>query len=251
MIWQSEKYNFVLIVDDTIGSAANVDVLAASDVLITSLTKSFNGRSDALGGSIVLNPLSPHYPELSRRFTSTHVNELFAEDAAVLLANAHDYYERTRVLNANAQGMAEFLHRSITEVPGSPVVQVRYPTLLASKPHYDEFKRKGTPELPEPGYGCLLNVDFESRETAMAFYDNCGFYPSPHLGGHVTIMLAYNMLMFGKDPKEAAEVRDYGAKGESIRFSAGLEKLEDLVDTLKFALDKAIEAKKAAAEKKE
>lgn len=229
--------------DDTVGSASNVDILAVSDMLLTSLTKSFNGRSDALGGAIVLNPLSPHYAELSRRFIASHHNELFTEDAATLLSNSQDFFERSRILNANAQGMADFLHKSIGDIPGSPVVQVRYPSLLASKPNYDAFKRRSTEQVPEPGYGCLLNVDFESRETAKAFYDNCGFYPSPHLGGHVTIMLPYNMLMFSKYADEEALMRKYGAIGESIRFSAGLENLEDLVDTLKYALDKAIEAK--------
>lgn len=243
---QSEKYNFVFIVDDTIGSAANIDVLAVSDIVITSLTKSFSGRADVLGGSVILNPLSPHYAELSRRFTASYVNELFAEDAAVLLSNSKDFYERSQTLDANARAMAEFLHNSITQVPDSPVTLVRYPSLLASKPYYDAFKRRPTPEVPEPAYGCLLNVDFESKETTKAFYDNCGFYPSPHLGGHVTIMLPYNAFMFGKDPKQAAEAKSYGAAGDSIRISAGLEEKEDILDTLKYALDKAIEVKKAA-----
>lgn len=164
----------------------------------------------------------------------------------MLLANSQDFYARTQTLNANAQAMAEFLHNSITDVADSPITLVRYPSLLASKPNYDAFKRRSTPELPAPGYGCLLNVDFESQETAQAFYDNCGFYPSPHLGGHVTIMLAYNLLMFGKDPEEATKVREYGVVGESIRFSAGLESQEDILDTLKFALNKAVEAKRAS-----
>lgn len=51
--------------------------------------------------------------------------------------------------------------------------------------------------------------------------------------------------MFGKDPEQAAEAKSYGANGDSIRISAGLEKKEDILDTLKYALDKAIEVKKA------
>lgn len=242
----SEKYGFVLIVDDTLAGFANVDVLAYSDVLLTSLTKSFNGRADVLGGSIVLNPLSPHYAELSSRFATAHSNELYDADAKVLLANSHDYLQRTRRLNRNAEAMATFLHRTIGR-DDSPVVRVQYPSLLPDKANYDRFLRRSTTELPNPGYGCLLNIEFESVDTARAFYDKCGFYSSPHLGGHVTIMLAYNMMMFGRRAGEKEEFRGFGAIEESIRISAGLEDAEDLVDTLKDALDAAIEVKKKAA----
>ncbi len=79
---------------------------------------------------------------------------------------------------------------------------------------------------------------------AKAFYDRCGFYPSPHLGAHVTVMLAYNMMAFGKEPADRAYYREIGIKEESVRFSAGLEDVEDLIDTVKDALDFAAEAKK-------
>ncbi|KAH0492383.1 hypothetical protein TgHK011_007341 [Trichoderma gracile] len=242
----SEKHGFVLIVDDTLAGFANVDVLAYSDILLTSLTKSFNGRADALGGSIVLNPLSPHYNELSSRFAKAFNNEFFAADAEVILLNSHDYLERTRRLNRNAEAMAAFLHQTIGR-DGSPVARVQYPSLLPDKSIYDRYLRRSTTDLPNPGYGCLLNVEFESVAAAQAFYDRCGFYSSPHLGGHVTIMLAYNMMMFGKKKEEREEFRTYGAIEESIRLSAGLEDVEDLIDTLKDALDAATEAQKKAA----
>jgi cystathionine gamma-synthase len=213
-------------------------------MLLTSLTKSFSGKADVLGGSIVLNPLSPHYAELSKRFTASHHNQLFAPDANVLLSNSIDYLERSARLNSNGRLIAEFLHKSIGQ-PDSPVINVQYPSLLASKPNYDALMRRGTPELLNPGYGCLVTVEFDGVDTTKAFYDRCGFYPSPHLGGHVTIMLAYNMLMFSKDKNEAAALRPCGVKEESIRISAGLESEQDLVDTLQDALDAAVEVKKA------
>ncbi|KAG5988001.1 hypothetical protein E4U54_004807 [Claviceps lovelessii] len=242
----SEKHNFVLIVDDTVGSFSNIDVLPQSDILLTSLTKSFNGRSDALGGSIVLNPLSSHYTQLANRLFETHHNQLFAGDARVLLSNSHDFFHRSQRLNANAQAMAEFLHKSMTEQPHvSPVVNVQYPSLLPSKGHYDACKRRSVPDMPDPGYGCLLTVEFESVDTTRAFYDRCGFYPSPHLGGHVTIMFPYNMFMFGKDKEEAARMVGYGIREESVRISAGLEETQDLLDTLQDALEAAMEVKRS------
>lgn len=191
----------------------------------------------------MLNPLSPQYANLAGLFPAHHHNELFAADADVLLANSEDFLARTAVLNDNALAMAEFLHSTIGQ-PDSPVVNVQYPSLLPCKPEYDAFKRRSTPELPDPGYGCLLTVEFDSDDTARAFYDRCGFYPSPHLGGQVTIMLAYNMFMFGKTAEKREKYNECGARGEGIRISAGLEDKQDLLDTLKDALEAAAEVKK-------
>ena len=49
----ANKYKFLVVVDDTIGSFANVDVMSVADIIVTSLTKSFNGLGDAMGGRYV------------------------------------------------------------------------------------------------------------------------------------------------------------------------------------------------------
>lgn len=213
-------------------------MLPQSDLVLTSLTKSFNGQANVMGGSVVFNPLSAHYTALASLFKSHFHNEYFAADAEVVLAQSHDLLERTQRLNHNAQAMAEFLH-GVMQEPDSPVANVQYPTLLESKAKYDRYLRRATPELPKPGYGCLLSVDFKSVEIATAFYNRCGFYPSPHLGAHVTIQFAYNMMTFGKKDKEREAMRKFGVNEESIRISAGLEDAQDLIDTLRDGLEAA------------
>lgn len=42
----ADTYGFVLMVDETIGSFCNVDVMGAADIVVTSLTKSFSGYAD-------------------------------------------------------------------------------------------------------------------------------------------------------------------------------------------------------------
>ena len=49
----ANKYKFQVVIDDTIGSFANVDVMSVADIIVTSLTKSFNGLGDAMGGRYV------------------------------------------------------------------------------------------------------------------------------------------------------------------------------------------------------
>lgn len=232
----SEQHAFVLVVDDTVSGFANVDVLPLCDVLLTSLTKSFSGLADVMGGSVVLNPRSAHHAALSSLWPARHRNEFFAPDAEVLLANARGFLPRTRILNRNARAVADFLQSEAASDPSSPVSRVLYPSLRADRPLYDACKTASTDELPEPGYGCLLSVDFDSADSARLFYDSCGFYPSPHLGGHVTLMFAYNMFVFGKTPEEREYFRALGVKEESVRISVGLEDVEDLIDTLQDAL---------------
>lgn len=86
----------------------------------------------------------------------------------------------------------------------------------------------------------------ESVDMAKAFYDHCGFYSTAHLGALVTLMLPYAMLVYGRKVEDRAYFREIGVKEERIRFSAGLEDVEDLIDTIKDALDFAAEAENGA-----
>lgn len=60
----------------------------------------------------------------------------------------------------------------------------------------------------------------------------------------MTLMLGYNMLVYGRTEEDRTYFREIGVKEEGIRFSAGLEDREDLIDTIKYALDFCAEAKK-------
>lgn len=46
----ANSYGFVLVVDETIGTFANVDLLGVADVVLTSLSKTFSGYADVMGG---------------------------------------------------------------------------------------------------------------------------------------------------------------------------------------------------------
>lgn len=46
----ADRYHFVVICDETIGTFVNVDVLPYVDIIITSLTKIFSGGCNVMGG---------------------------------------------------------------------------------------------------------------------------------------------------------------------------------------------------------
>ncbi|KAL9113794.1 MAG: hypothetical protein Q9227_002239 [Pyrenula ochraceoflavens] len=236
------KYNFPLIIDDTISSFANVDVLAAgADIIWTSITKSFSGRSDVMGGSLALNPNSPFYPFFKSLFTTHFQPTIHPLDAAVLAKNSEDYLPRTIRLNTNAEAMADYFY-SCALNPKNPVTKIHYPKHLPSRANYDAYMRPpSSPDLPNPGYGCLMSVEFESVETTRAFYDNLHVHQGPHLGAQVTLGLAYVKGILGK---ELDRVAKFGLNERMIRISAGwTEEKGDLVRVCEFAVGKAVEEK--------
>jgi cystathionine gamma-synthase len=46
----ANKYDFYVVVDETVGNLVNVNVLPYSDVVVSSLTKIFSGDSNVMGG---------------------------------------------------------------------------------------------------------------------------------------------------------------------------------------------------------
>ena len=46
----ADKYDFAVVIDETIGNFLNVNVLPAADIVVSSLTKIFSGDSNVMGG---------------------------------------------------------------------------------------------------------------------------------------------------------------------------------------------------------
>jgi cystathionine gamma-synthase len=233
----ADRYHFALVVDDTIGSFCNVDVLGADgvDVVVTSLTKSFSGYADVMGGSAVLNPSSALYSDIKTLFREQYYNDYCGGDAAVLEHNSRDYLSRSARLNNNAARLVSYLQDCASD-PASAVSRVWYPTTLSSSlPHYTARMRPSTVEFT-PGYGCLFSVELESVESTVAFYDGLDIHHGPHLGAHLTLALPYVKGLYGKDLEWAAA---YELRETQLRISVGLEESEALLDVFKAAVGKA------------
>lgn len=242
----ADRYGFPVVVDDTVGSFCNVDVLPAADLLVSSCTKSFSGYADVMCGSVVLNPLSRLYrPLLRPAFAAGFRNELAAADAEALLANSEDYMARSAVLNRNAAAVAAYLSSRASS--SSPIKQVLYPTTSDTRQNYESFMRVPTPDFT-PGYGCLLSVDFKTAGAARAFFDDIQFHCGPHLGGHRTLAMPFNATMFGADPEQAAYHAAYGAGQEQVRISVGLEDEGEVLAVVGEALGRAERAYEVGVE---
>ena len=230
----ADKYGSLLIVDDTLGSFCNVDLLGVVDIVVTSLTKSYSGYADVMGASAVLNPSGSRYTELKSMFQELYRNDLANPDAVVLEHNSIDYLARSKILNNNTLRLVEYLQTKAAD-PNSTVSKVYYTTTSDSLPYYKERMRPATSDFA-PGYGCLFSFEFDTLEAMAAFYDNINVHIGPHLGAHLTLALPYVKGIYGQD---LASVEPYGLRETQIRIAPGLEDTELLLKDFEKGLEAA------------
>ncbi|KAH6661957.1 pyridoxal phosphate-dependent transferase [Plectosphaerella plurivora] len=228
------EYNVVLGIDDTIGSWANIDITGMADILVTSVTKSFNGYADVIAGCAILNPASLKYDLLKPLFKKCYIPELYVADAQAIEKNSRDYLQRSTQLNANAAAIVHYL-QSCADDPKCSVRKVHYPSVNASRKHYEAVMRPATAEF-SPGYGCLLSVELADIPTTHVFYENLNVHKSVHLGAPFTLAFAYTMCPYAKNLSWTA---GYGMLPTQIRISAGLEDTETLLEDFRIAVEAA------------
>ena len=52
----ADKYDFLLVVDETLGNFCNVEVLPFADMVVSSLSKVFSGDANVMGGRCAISP---------------------------------------------------------------------------------------------------------------------------------------------------------------------------------------------------
>ncbi|KAL2065861.1 hypothetical protein VTL71DRAFT_3531 [Oculimacula yallundae] len=217
----ADRYDFIVVIDNTIGTSINVDVLPYADVITTSLTKIFSGACNVMGGCLIVNPNSKHYQMIYTGLQDSFEDNFFPLDAKVLSKNCADYRERVRKCSETAREIAHLL-------AAHPFVEyVNYPTLVSSKAEYENYRREGE------GYGYLLSIVFRNPESAVRFYDELDLWKGPSIGMNWTIGLPYSVLAHWEEQDWAAT---YGVPKHIVRLSIGLEPLDVLTVRVRSAL---------------
>ncbi|KAF4976095.1 hypothetical protein FZEAL_7205 [Fusarium zealandicum] len=222
----ADEYDFAIVVDETIGTFANINVLPVADIVVSSLTKIFSGDSNVMGGSIILNPESRYYGALKTAMGQDYEDTYWPEDLIFMERNSRDFDSRVERINANSEAICDVLATH-------PLVKrVYYPKFNDSRPHYEAVR------LPTGGYGGLLSVVFERKEQAQAFFDTLPLAKGPSLGTNFTLCSPYVLLAHYSELEWAAQ---FGVDPDLVRVSVGLEETAELQDTFRNAL-KAAEA---------
>ncbi|MBQ12538.1 MAG: hypothetical protein CMJ45_13430 [Planctomyces sp.] len=220
-----------LVVDETISGFGNVDVLSATDVVCSSLTKSFSGIGDVTAGSSIVNPASPFAAALVGALAESPSPEPYATDAIVLEHNSRDYTDRFPLANKNARALVDFLRAE----PG--VDCVYYPD--DENPSGDGLHTKRYDAFRRPGGGCgpLLSILLERPHvTAPVFYDTLAVDKGPNLGTNYTLACPFTILAHYH---ELAFAESCGVSRYLIRVSVGLEPVDDLIEIFGKALQTA------------
>jgi cystathionine gamma-synthase len=106
------KYDFVVIVDESVGNFINVNVLPSADIVVSSLTKIFSGDSNVMGGSAVLNPHGRYYQLLKHTLSEKYEDNYWVEDAVFLERNSRNFVSRIARINSSTEAVTDLLKAS-------------------------------------------------------------------------------------------------------------------------------------------
>ncbi|KAF8342770.1 pyridoxal phosphate-dependent transferase [Cantharellus anzutake] len=262
----ADEYGFLIVVDETLGNFANVEVLPLADIVVSSLSKIFSGEVNVMGGSLVLNPSGNHYPTLKETLASTYEDNYWIEDAIYMERNSRDLQPRVDKINLNTEYVCELLRsRSQKEAgevttgingqPIAPVIkEVFYPKWvtpenfeacrIGSKMQVKRAEKLCSGQLQKGGWGGLFSVTFTSDTASEAFFDALSCDKGPSLGTNFTLACPYTILAHYNELDWAAE---YGVERGLVRVSIGLEDEEELESMFMGALGAAERAVRVLA----
>ncbi|OKL58007.1 hypothetical protein UA08_06693 [Talaromyces atroroseus] len=220
----ANEYGFYIACDDTVAGFINLDPMPYVDVMLTSLTKIFSGASDATGGSVIVNPASRDHNSIKAAIQARYEHAcVFPLDTETLHYNSQYLIWRARKCNENTLAVVQMLH-------GHPLIKrLNHPSVDESLPIYKSLMRK------DGGYGHVLSVIFHDKNVAHRFYDILNLPKGSSFGTNFTIAVPFALLVhyYNRD-----KVAAHGLPEHIIRFSIGLENVEEIKSVIQNALEK-------------
>jgi len=217
------KYGIPLVVDSTIGTAHNLNILPYCDLAIESLTKFACGKGDVLMGAVIVNPAGA-FAGAAKELLEPNIIDPYPGDESRLAQNIGGYEERVRVISGNTKRIIEYLSKS-------PAVKEVY-SVLHPKSYENFLKIRKHPDAL-PG---LISVVFE-KELA-CYYDKLNLPKGPSLGTEFTLAMPYVYLAHYdkvKKPAGREELMRMGLHPELLRISIGIEPAGEIIAALQAA----------------
>lgn len=215
------RHGVELSVDNTFASPYNQRPLElGADYCIESLTKYINGHGDAMGGAII-----GRKTDLDKIRAVSQINlggVISPFNAWLIMRGSVTLPLRMRAHNENAQKIAEHLRNL-------PCVSfVSYPGLPDDPGH--EIAKKQM----HPGYGGMLSFGLKApHDKYNEFVSNLKIITSAVSLGHDE-----SLIVFLGEDDERQYLYDNRFKNGFLRFSAGIEDIEDLIEDIDQALRK-------------
>jgi cystathionine gamma-lyase len=216
----ARKAGALTIVDNTFATPYFQRPLAlGADIVWHSSTKYLNGHSDVIGGIAALND-----PDLAKRL-QFNLNSAGAVpgpmDAWLVLRGTKTLALRMRQHDVNGRAVSAWLANRVGEK------KVFYPG-LATHPQHELAKRQMT------GFGGMVSVETGSKEAANKIVSRVKVFTlAESLGGVESLVCQpAGMTHASVEPARRLEI---GITDGLLRFSCGVEDVEDLIEDLEQA----------------
>jgi cystathionine beta-lyase/cystathionine gamma-synthase len=216
-----KKNNLLSIVDNTFMSPYFQNPLTfGCDIVLHSSTKYINGHSDVIGGIIVTSNEKVHD---RIRYIQNAIGAVPSPfDCWLILRSTKTLAIRMERHNRNAIELAKYLLESKT------AEKVYYPG-LPTHPHYELARKQMR------GFGGMISVDFGDVEKARKILNNVKVFTlGESLGGVESLISHPASMTHASVPKEERD--SMGITDSLVRFSVGIEDIEDLVADIENSL---------------
>ena len=212
----------IVVVDNTFMTPYLQTPLAlGADIVLHSSTKYLGGHSDVIGGVVVTGN-----DELAEQI-GFHQNSCGAipgpQDCYLTLRSLKTLSVRMDRHCSNAMMIADYLTKR------EEFVSVNYPGLPTFPQHELAVRQMN-------GFGGMISADLGSREKAEAFCESVKlFFFAESLGGVESLLCHPVSMTHGSVPPETRE--RLGISDGLVRFSVGIEDVEDLIADIDQALE--------------
>ncbi len=221
----ARRHGAALVLDPSVTSAFNLDILPYADVVACSLTKYAANEGDLLAGLVVVNPASPDAPLLRRQLTSK-VEPLYTRDAARLAVEIAGTTEVLAQIHANVPRVVEFLSTH------PAVKDIHWALHAASRENYLRLAR--TPQA----VGGMIT--FTLHGSLERFYDRLRLPKGPSFGIKTTLICPFMYLAhydLVTTPEGRAELAASQLDFNLLRLAVGIEPVEEIIAALREALE--------------
>lgn len=220
----AKRHGLLLIVDNTFLSPYFQNPLdLGADIVVHSGTKYLGGHNDTIAGFLVAN--REDILEQFRFIIKTTGAGLAPFDSWLVLRGIKTLALRMERAQENAIAIAKFL------ASDPNVTEVIYPG-LPQHPGHETIKRQAR------GFGAMLTFKVSSKDIALSILEKVRLIQFAESLGGVETLITYPVTQTHADVPPEVLAKN-GITDATLRLSVGVEKVDDLIDDLRNALNES------------
>ena len=218
----AHAHGIVVVVDNTFSSPyLQKPLKLGADIVLHSLTKFINGHADIVGGALIVKDEMLY--KIVRKTMVMMGGNMDPHQAYMVIRGVKTLALRVEKAQESAFKIAKFLE-------AHPKIEwVKYPGL-------DSFAQKELAEKQMSGYGAMISFSVKGGyEAGVALMNHVKLaLLAVSLGGVETLIQHPASMTHAGMTREARE--ESGITDGLVRFSVGIENVEDIIDDLEHAL---------------